>query len=85
MIVKENIEIGSKAFVKQYSDGGFYIEREGAKYSEAIDPAEIPREYTETDEPIEADEEQTEVEQKAEAYDYLTGRTESDGDVNARY
>ena len=24
-----------------------------------------------------------ETEQKAEAYDYLTGRTESDGDVNA--
>lgn len=78
MIVKENIEIGSKAFVKQYSDGGFYIERDGAKYSEAIDLADIPREYTETDEPIDSGEEQTEIEQKAEAYDYLTGRTESE-------
>lgn len=56
MIIKENIEIESKAFIKQYSDGGFYIERDGAKYSEAIDPANIERTYTETDEPIETDE-----------------------------
>ena len=59
MIVKENIEVGGKGFVKQYSDGGFYIERDGAKYSEAIDPADIPREYTETDEPIDSGEEPT--------------------------
>ena len=78
MIVKENIEIGGKDFVKQYSDGGFYIERDGEKYSEAIDPAGIPREYTETDEPIKTDEEKTETEQKSEAYDHLTGRTESE-------
>ena len=72
MIVKENIEIGGKNFVKQYSDGGFYIERDGAKYSEAIDPADIERTYTETDEPIETDERKTEAEQKAEAWDALT-------------
>ena len=74
MIVKENIEIGGKEFVKQYSDGGFYIERDGAKYSDAIDPADIERTYTETDEPIEG-EPQDEAEQKAAAYDYLTGRS----------
>ena len=72
MIVKDNIEIGGKDFVKQYSDGGFYIERNGAKYSEAIDPADIPREYTETDEPIDSGEETSETEQKAEAWDALT-------------
>jgi len=83
VIVKENIEIGGRDFVKQHSDSGFYIERDGAKYSEAIDPADIERAYTETDEPIETEGEQTEVEQKAEAYDYLTGRTESEVDVNA--
>ena len=83
MIVKENLEIGGKGFVKQYSDGGFYIERDGEKYAEAIDPADIPREYTETDEPVETDEGKTDVEQNAEAYDYLTGRTESEVDVNA--
>ena len=82
MIVKENIEIGGKGFVKQYSDGGFYIERNSAKYSEAIDPADLSREYIETDEPIASGDEQTEVEQKAEAYDYLTGRTESEAESN---
>ena len=59
MIVKENLEIGGKAFVKTYSYAGFYIERDGAKYAEAIDPADIPREYTETDEPIESEAELT--------------------------
>lgn len=78
MIVKENIEIGGKDFVKQYSDGGFYIERDSEKYSEAIDPADISREYTETDEPIDSGEEPTGVEQKAAAFDYLTGRSVAD-------
>ena len=71
MIVKENIEIGSKDFVKQYSDGGFYIERDGAKYSEAIDPTEFGRIYTETDKPVEG-EGASDTEQKAEAFDYPT-------------
>ena len=74
MIVKENLEISGRAFVKHYSDSGFYIERDGVEYSDAIDPADIPREYTETDKPIEG-EPQDETEQKAEAYDYLTGRS----------
>ena len=82
MIIKENLEISGRAFVKQYSDGGFYVERDGAKYAEAIDPADIERAYTETDEPIETDEGKTETEQKAEAYDYLTGRTESEVESN---
>ena len=59
MIVKENIEIGDRAFVKTYSDGGFYIERDGVRYSEAIDPAELGRTYTETNVPIEAEAELT--------------------------
>ncbi len=61
MIVRENMEIGGKAFVKTHSDAGFYIERDGEKYSEAIDPAYIPREYTETDEPIDDDGEELTV------------------------
>jgi hypothetical protein len=59
MLVRENMEISGRAFVKQYSDGGFYIERDGAKYAEAIDPADIVREYTETGEPIESETELT--------------------------
>ncbi len=78
MIVKENMEIGGKDFVKQYSDGGFYIERDAEKYSEAIDPADIPREYTETDEPISPTEESDEIKLKSYAYDYLTGRSAAD-------
>lgn len=59
MIVKENLEIGGKAFVKTYSDSGFYIERDGEKYSEAIDPSEFGRIYTETAIPIEGEDELT--------------------------
>lgn len=55
MIVKENIEIGGRAFTKNYSDSGYYIERDGVRYSEAIDPSELGRTYTETNVPIETE------------------------------
>lgn len=38
---------------RTYSDAGMMIERDGVRYSEAIDPAELGRVYTETDEPVE--------------------------------
>lgn len=38
---------------RTYSDKGMMIERDGIRYSEAIDPAEFGRQYTETDEPVE--------------------------------
>ena len=38
---------------RTYSDIGMKIERDGVRYDEAIDPAELNRQYTETDEPIE--------------------------------
>lgn len=38
---------------RSYSDKGMMIERDGVRYEEAIDPAELKRKYTETDEPIE--------------------------------
>lgn len=53
MIIKENLTINGRDFVKTYSDKGMMVERDGAIYSEAIDPAEFGREYTETDKPIE--------------------------------
>lgn len=37
---------------RTFSDKGMMIERNGVRYSEAIDPAELGRQYTETDEPI---------------------------------
>ena len=67
MIVTENLAINGKAFVKTYSDSGFMVERDGVRYSEAIDPAEFNRQYTETDEPIEgATDEATEEDYQAE-------------------
>lgn len=52
MIIRENLTIGGRDFVKTYSDLGMMVERDGVRYSEAIDPAEFGRVYTETDEPI---------------------------------
>lgn len=56
MIVTENLTINGRDFVKTYSDKGMMVEREGVRYSEAIDPAEFGRQYIETDEPVEKEE-----------------------------
>jgi hypothetical protein len=53
MIKTENMTINGKSFVRTYSDSGYMVERDGIRYSEAIDPAEFNRQYIETDEPIE--------------------------------
>lgn len=53
MIVKETTTINGIQYDRTYSDLGFYIERYGVKYSEAIDPLDSGREYVETDELIE--------------------------------
>ena len=37
---------------RTYSDLGMMIERDGVRYGEAIDPADLNRQYIETDEPI---------------------------------
>ena len=54
MIIKEQLTINGKAFIKTYSDKGFMVERDGVRYAEAIDLEYLGREYVETDEPIEA-------------------------------
>lgn len=53
MIVKTTKKINGVEYDYTYSDTGMMIERNGARYSEAIDPLGSGREYTETDEPIE--------------------------------
>lgn len=53
MIVKTTKEINGVVYDYAYSDAGMMIERNGAHYSEAIDPLNSGREYTETDVPIE--------------------------------
>lgn len=59
MVVREQIEIKGKQYIKNYSDRRMYIEREGVEYEEAIDPIEYAEEriYTETDHPIDEVEE----------------------------
>ena len=57
MIIAKQITINDRQFTKTYSDSGFMVERDGAQYSEAIDPIEFASEriYTETDIPIEGE------------------------------
>lgn len=49
MIKTENMTINGKAYTRTWSDTNMMIERDGALYEEAIDPAEMGRTYTETD------------------------------------
>lgn len=52
MIVKTTKVINGVEYDYTYSDAGMMIERNGARYSEAVDPLNSGREYTETDQPI---------------------------------
>lgn len=56
MIITEPITINEKEYIHNYSDSGFYIERDGVQYSDAIDPVGYDRVYTETDILIETEE-----------------------------
>lgn len=54
MIITEKIKINGRDFNRTYSDENYMIERDGIKYSEAIDPVEFnDRIYIETEEKIE--------------------------------
>ena len=75
MIQTENITINGREMTRNYSDGGYYIQRDGVRYEEAIDTVGSGRTYTETDVPI-AGAAMTETEEKAEAYDILMGVAE---------
>lgn len=60
MIISETIKLNDANYTKTYSDAGFYIERNGINYAEAIDPLGSGREYTETDKLIETESATTE-------------------------
>lgn len=60
MIISETIKMNDKNFTRTYSDAGFYIERNGVHYAEAIDSIGSGKEYTETDILIETEPETTE-------------------------
>ena len=72
MIDPTYLTINGRQFIRRVSDLGVMIERDGVRYSEAIDPADLGRTYTETDEPVDVVE-LSETEEKARAYDILTG------------
>lgn len=62
MIIQTTKEINGVVYDYTYSDSGFMIERNGARYSEAVDPLDSGRVYTETDEPIEIETDEATVE-----------------------
>ena len=53
MIKTELIVVDGFQLRRTWSDAGFMIERDGAMYSEAVDPVEFDRVYTETDMSVE--------------------------------
>ena len=55
MIKTELITVDERQLRRTWSDAGFMIERDGAVYSEAVDPAEFDRVYTETDVSVESE------------------------------
>lgn len=61
MIISETVKLNDKNYTKTYSDAGFYIERNGVHYAEAIDSIGSEREYTETAILINTADESTEV------------------------
>ena len=56
MIIQTKKEINGVVFAYTYSDSGFMIERDGVRYSEAVDPLDSGRVYTETETQIETPE-----------------------------
>lgn len=75
MVIKTTNTIDGVSYDYTYSDSGMMIERDGVRYSEAVDPLDSGRVYTETEDHI-AREEMTETEEKALAYDIITGVAE---------
>lgn len=87
MIISETVKIDDKNYTKTASDSGYYIERNGVRYVEAIDPLGSCREYTETAELVETETETTEaklervsakVEKISADLEYLAMMTDTD-------
>ncbi len=55
MVVTETITKDGKEYLHNYSDAGYFIERDEVLYADAIDPIDSGRVYTETDIPIDPD------------------------------
>ena len=70
MIIQTTKEINGVMYAYAYSDSGYMIERDGVRYSEAVDPLNSGRVYTETDELIDMGTDEATVE------DYQTALNE---------
>lgn len=67
MIIQTKKEINGVVYDYAYSDSGYMIERDGVRYSEAVDPLDSGRVYTETEEPIETGTDEATAEDYQEA------------------
>ena len=76
MIIQTTKEINGVVYDYAYSDSGYMIERDGARYSEAVDPLDSGRLYTETDEPINVGTKEVTVEDYKAALQILGVETE---------
>ena len=76
MIIKTTKEISGIVYDYAYSDIGMMIERDGVRYSEAIDPLSSGRLYTETDEPIDVGTKEESLEDYKAALQILGVETE---------
>ena len=76
MIIQTTKEINGVVYDYTYSDSGYMIERDGVRYSEAVDPLDSGRLYTETDEPIDVGMKEETVEDYKTALQILGVETE---------
>lgn len=61
MIKAEQIRLNGVDYTRTYSDKNMMIERDGAVYSEAIDPIGSGRTYTETETPVPKEDDGTDL------------------------
>ena len=76
MIIQTTKEINGVVYDYAYSDSGYMIERDGVRYSEAVDPLDSGRLYTETDEPIDVGTKEESLEDYKSALQILGVETE---------
>lgn len=90
MIISKTVKIDDKNYTKTYSDTGYYIERNGIRYEEAIDKLGSDREYTETGILIQTDPDTVEsavkklkvqTEKNTSDIEYIAMMTETDLEV----
>ena len=67
MIIQTTKEINGVMYAYAYSDSSYMIERDGVRYSEAVDPLDSDRVYTEKDELIEIETDDATAEDYREA------------------